>query len=45
VHARGHCGGNYDPLPKVALAAGLKREIERLIAMELNLAELIGGEP
>jgi hypothetical protein len=44
VHARRHPGWDDDPLAKIALAAGLKREVERLVAVELDLAKLIRGQ-
>jgi len=44
MHAGGGRGRDDDPLAKIALAARLKGEVERLVAVELDLAELIGWQ-
>jgi hypothetical protein len=44
MHAGGDSKWDNDPLAKIALAARLKGEVERLVAVELDLAELIGWQ-
>jgi hypothetical protein len=44
VHAAGDSKWDDDPLAKITLAARLKRKVVRLVAVELDLAKLIGRQ-